>query len=77
MPGTGEPDHPFDDWKQQDFEGLAAFYGPTRLTKFGVQDLRRGPLVIQDMRANQTREVNPRVPFHEPWLSAEFGNGQC
>lgn len=64
-------DHPFDHWKQADFEGLAAFYAPARLTNYGVQDPRRGPLVIEDMRASQQREVNPRVPFDDQWLSQD------
>lgn len=64
-------DHPFDDWKQPDFEGLAAFFASARVTNFGVQDPQRGPLVIEDMRANEKRSVNPRVPFHDQWLSPE------
>ena len=37
-------DHPFDHWKQHDFEGLAAFYGQVQPSIVGVEDesLRQG-----------------------------------
>ncbi len=56
-------DHPFSDWKQKDFEGLAAYFGRAH---------RKGPLVVesgdgdyklQDMKTGQERIVAPAVPF--------------
>jgi hypothetical protein len=34
-------DHPFDDWSQADFQGLAAFFGQARITRFGVEEDRQ------------------------------------
>jgi len=69
-------DHPFDDWKQSDFEGLAAFYGQARVTPGGVVDRRTeegepiGYEVI-DPGSEEGRIVEPRAPFHEEWLIPE------
>ncbi|MGB4736709.1 MAG: DUF1549 domain-containing protein [Fuerstiella sp.] len=67
-------DHPFDNWKQQDFEGLAAFYGQARVTPGGVIDRKTadGKAIeyeIVDPGAEEGRIVPPRFPFHEEWDS--------
>lgn len=62
-------DHPFDPaWKQSDFEGLAAFFGQTRLTIVGVEDkpaVDGEPLEyrVEDRKTLETRIVAPDVPF--------------
>lgn len=72
-------DHPFDSWKQEDFEGLAAFYGQTRLTTGGVVDRKFeddkpveyriiDPGEEAQPEGDQGRIVQPRVPFHDDWL---------
>ena len=66
-------DHPFDTWKQGDFEGLAAFYGQARVTPGGVVDrtTEEGePVVYEiiDPGEEDGRVVEPRVPFHSDWL---------
>lgn len=70
-------DHKFDErWKQHHFEGLAAFYGQSQLTPFGVEDkaTRRGEpveYVIRDRKAPEGRTVKPDAPFHPEWLPGE------
>jgi hypothetical protein len=72
-------DHPFDSWKQQDFEGLAAFFGQARVTPGGVIDrfeeedeetkeVKAIEYVIVDPGADEGRIVPTKVPFHEEWL---------
>jgi hypothetical protein len=69
-------DHPFDDWKQSQFEGLAAFYGQTRTSIAGLEDktIADGQPVefrVQDRKTLEMREVSPSVPFHTEWLPSE------
>ncbi|MGH7200350.1 MAG: DUF1553 domain-containing protein, partial [Planctomycetaceae bacterium] len=69
-------DHPFDDWTQQDFEGLAAHYGQVRLSMVGVtdkteQDGRPIEYHIEDPLTESPRTVAPQVPFGEEWLPDE------
>lgn len=68
-------DHKLDDrWKQHHFEGLAAFFGQSRLSPFGVEDRaaeRNGePIeyIIEDRMTLKNRTVKPAVPFHPEWL---------
>lgn len=55
-------DHPFADWKQEDFKGLAAFFGQTELGLFGIRDHNRAPSIV-DPTTQKRVEVEPRVPF--------------
>ncbi len=69
-------DHPFDHWKQPDFEGLAAFYGQARQSIVGLEDkpvLDGTPreFEVVDRQTNEQRTVAPQVPFHPEWLSAD------
>lgn len=69
-------DHPFDDWKQRDFEGLAAFFGQTRQMITGIEDRKTvdGKPVeytVEDRKTLKPREVQPRVPFLENEVPAE------
>ena len=61
-------DHPFDDWKQTDFEGLAAFYGQVNLTLVGIEDKLSLEYEVEDRFTLETREVQPAVPFGSEWL---------
>ena len=71
-------DHPFADWSQGDFEGLAAFYGRTRLTPAGIREVTTGedgePLeyAVQDRETLEDRVVAPRVPFAADRLDPRF-----
>ena len=55
--------HPFDDWKQSDFQGLAAFYAEARQRKLlGLRDAPR-PYLVDDAGTGEKRTVAPGVPF--------------
>jgi hypothetical protein len=55
-------DHPFADWKQQDFHGLAAFFGQVHQSITGIQD-KGGEYELEDRETKEKRPVEPRVPF--------------
>lgn len=66
-------DHPFDNWKQEDFEGLAAHFGQSNLSFVGVEDkpqMQGEPVeyIIEDRETLEDRTVPPRVPFGQQWL---------
>jgi hypothetical protein len=62
-------DHMGGDWKQSDFQGLAAYFGAADLTFTGVRDgdghyePKAGDNVSEDKKAAETAPVDPRVPF--------------
>ena len=65
-------DHPFVDFKQHAFEGLAAFFGQTRLS-IGVFDRARADgerveFEVIDRETAKKRQIAPAVPFHAEWL---------
>lgn len=62
-------DHPFADWKQSEFEGLAAYYGQVQFRSARLQDTGHGPFVIEDDRAQEQREIAPAVPFDSQWAA--------
>jgi hypothetical protein len=63
-------DHPFQHWKQSDFEGLAAFYGQVRTSGLvGIEDIvqKDGQPIeyeVDDRRTLKKRVVPVSVPFH-------------
>lgn len=65
-------DHPFAQWKQSQFEGIAAHFGQLTITPYGLEDKagkKSNPVeyVIED--PDQTRRIiKPSVPFHPEWL---------
>ena len=74
-------DHPFvEEWKQGHFEGMAAYYGQTNYTAFGVEDQSEKDgkpfeYLIKDFKEDENgesieyeRTVKPSVPFHPEWL---------
>ena len=71
-------DHPFADWSQGDFEGIAAFYGRTELTPAGIREVTTGgdggpqEYVVQDRETLKGRTVAPRVPFAADRLDAAY-----
>ncbi|MEZ6126263.1 MAG: DUF1549 domain-containing protein [Planctomycetaceae bacterium] len=73
--------HPFDIWKQTDFEGLAAFYGQARVKVGGVIDceVEEGKPVeyrIIDPGSDTGRVIDPVVPFHAEWLGQDGSRRQ-
>jgi len=64
-------DHPFDHWKQDDFEGLAAFYGQVGNSPVGWQDFPNREYQIENTKTKEMETIAPAVPFHPEWLPAE------
>jgi hypothetical protein len=57
-------DHPFERWKQSDFEGLAAFFAGTRQRFTGMgDDPGNRPLEVEDRTSGKLRKVAAQVPF--------------
>jgi hypothetical protein len=56
-------DHPWEPWKQGDFEGLAAFFANTRQAFSGIQDRGQKPYEVEDRVTGDLRDVEPKVPF--------------
>lgn len=56
-------DHPFSDWKQKDFEGLAAFFARAHRKGPLVVESGEGDYKLQDMKTGKERVVEPAVPF--------------
>lgn len=63
--------HPFADWKQEQFEGLAACFGKVSISAVGVEDNRKEAYTVEDRMALKNREVAAGVPFHPEWLPAD------
>jgi hypothetical protein len=66
-------DHPFDHWKQNEFESLAAFYGQVQQSIVGIEDkaTRDGKPVeyeVEDRKTLEKHAVPEAVPFHSEWL---------
>jgi hypothetical protein len=55
-------DHPFQDWKQQDFHRLAAFFGQTHQGFTGIYD-GDGEHELENRRTGEKKAVAPQVPF--------------
>ena len=76
-------DHFFAPWTQEEFQGLAAFYGQARLSLVGLNDLtddKNGPIEYRYEKRTpgeagaeivEQVEIAPAVPFGEDWLPAE------
>lgn len=61
-------DHPFDHWKQSEFEGLAAHFGQVSIHPLaGVYDNPKEVFKVEDRRTLEMRQVEPGVPFHQEW----------
>jgi len=61
-------DHPFAEWKQAQFEGLAALFGQTHSSLVGVEDKAKMKYEVQDRKTLKKHVVEPAVPFHPEWL---------
>ncbi|MCA9245867.1 MAG: DUF1549 domain-containing protein [Planctomycetales bacterium] len=55
-------DHPFASWEQNDFQGLAAFYGRTKLELTGLKD-NGEPHEFDIHATGETKAVEPSVPY--------------
>jgi hypothetical protein len=63
-------DHPFQSWKRQDFQGLAAFFGQVRNSMTGFRDDAKSVYEMTDRKTGKPVPVNPRVPFLPELLPA-------
>lgn len=66
-------DHPFQDWKRDDFQGLAAFFGQARSGLTGIHDNSEVSFEVVDHETGLERTVLPQVPFLEELLPEEGG----
>ncbi len=64
-------DHPFDRWKQTDFQQLAAFFCQTKRT--GARGIRDGDgeYQVENHRTGQKETIQPDVPFQQELLPAQ------
>ncbi len=61
-------DHPFEPrWKQSTFQGLAAFFGQTRLGLTGIHDSAE-EYAIENRKTGKPEVIRPAVPFHAELL---------
>ena len=69
-------DHPFQPWKQGDFQGLAAFFGQTKRNPFtGIADAD-GEYTFLNQKTGEQQTVAPCVPFDRQLLPAEGSRRQ-
>jgi len=67
-------DHPFANWKQTDFQALAAFFAGTRQGLRGIRDYP-GVFRVENLQTGETSEMPPAVPY-APRLLAESGDAR-
>jgi hypothetical protein len=70
-------DHKFvDDWKQTDFQGLAAFFGRTRQGFVGIYDDKYSEHKYENNATRKEAEIQPAVPFRQDLLASESDRRQ-
>jgi hypothetical protein len=62
-------DHPFQPWKQADFQGLAAFFGQTKQSLTGIAD-KEGEFVVENRLTGEQETIAPCVPFQADLVPA-------
>ncbi len=60
-------DHPFEPWKQRDFQSLAAFFGSTRQSLGGIRD-RTGAYRVENRQTGKMETIVCGVPFEQQLL---------
>lgn len=63
-------DHPFEAWKQEDFQGLAAFFGQVHNGLSGIHD-GDGDYKPNNRKTGKPNTIEPRVPFLPELLPRE------
>ncbi|MBM4074483.1 MAG: DUF1553 domain-containing protein, partial [Planctomycetes bacterium] len=61
--------HPFAEWKQTQFEGLAAQFGKIKLSPVGVEDDQKKNYSVEDQITLLQRDVSASFPFHPEWAA--------
>ena len=59
--------HPYEKWKQADFQGLAAFFGQAHQGFTGIYD-GDGELTLENRKTGEKEEIAPRVAFRPDLL---------
>ena len=62
--------HPFEPWKQSDFQGLAAFFRAAKREFGGIRDVS-GKFEVEDRVTGKLLTIEPRVPFQNELLPAK------
>lgn len=65
-------DHPFEPWKQQQFQSLAAFFGRTEQTLTGIRD-GNDLYETEDRQTGQKRAISPQVPYQGELVPTDRG----
>jgi hypothetical protein len=66
-------DHPFQHWKQNDFRGLASFFGAVNSSLRGIRDGEKNEYRPPDRKTKAPVDVAPCVPFR-PELKPDSGS---
>jgi hypothetical protein len=61
-------DHPFAEWKQAQFQGLASLFGQAQNSLVGIEDKSHKIYQVEDRKTLKKHVVEPAVPFHPEWL---------
>jgi uncharacterized protein DUF1549/uncharacterized protein DUF1553 len=61
-------DHPFAEWKQAQFQGLASLFGQAQNSLVGIEDKAQKKYEVEDRKTLKKHVVEPAVPFHPEWL---------
>ncbi len=67
--------HPFEPWKQSDFQGLAAWFRAATRKFGGIGDVN-GKFEVEDRVTGKMLTVEPRVPFQNELLPAKGSDRQ-
>jgi hypothetical protein len=63
--------HPFEKWKQHDFQGLAAYFGQARSGATGIHDDPAAHYEMENRKTGAHEPVDPAVPFLPDLLPAD------
>jgi hypothetical protein len=63
-------DHPFEPWKQRDFQSLAAFFGQTKQSLRGIRD-GQGEYEVEDRQTGKMQLIECGVPYRPDLLPAD------
>ncbi len=55
--------HPFERWKRDDFQGIAAFFGQVKTGLTGIHDDVNAGYLMEDRKTGEKVKVEPGVPF--------------
>ncbi len=65
-------DHPFEPWKQNQFQALAAFFGRTEQTLTGIRE-GNDTYETEDRQTGEKRVISPQVPYQPELVPQDRG----